>query len=128
MANELLAWNTRGAYTEETAAGHRAISTRWVLAEKPGELPQDPLKRKARLVVRGFEDPHKTSVVSTSPTVGRASLRVLPDNMAVRGWVLRTVDVRTAFLQGLPLDWVAPVYVQPPPQARVPSGVLWRVA
>jgi len=127
MADELLAWNTRGVYTEEAAAGQHVISTRWVLTEKPRELPQDPPKRKARLVVRGFEDPHMASVVSTSPAVGRASLHVLLATMAVRGWVPRTVDVRTAFLQGLPLDRVAPVYVQPPPQARVPTSVVWRL-
>lgn len=127
MAEELLAWNTRGVYTEEAATGQHVISTRWVLTEKPGELPQDPPKRKARLFVRGFEDPQKASVVSTSPTVGRASLCVLLDTMAVRVWVPRTVDVGTALLQGLPLDQVAPVYVQPPPQARIPTGVVWRL-
>jgi len=98
-----------------------------VLTEKPGELPQDPPKRKARLLVRGFEDPQKASVVSTSFTVGLASLCVLLDTMEVRGWVPRTLDVRTAFLQGLPIDQVAPVYVQPPPQARIPTGVVWRL-
>lgn len=58
--------------------------------------------------------------------MGRASLRVLSSKTAVRGWVPRTVDVCTAFIQGLPLNRIAPVYVQPPPQARAVPGTAWR--
>ena len=82
-----------------------------MLTENPGELPQDSLKRKDRLFLHAFEDPLKASVVITLPTVGRASLSVLLATMAVRGWVPRTVEVRTASRPGLPLDQAAPVYV-----------------
>jgi len=58
--------------------------------------------------------------------MGRASLRGIFYTTAVRGWVPRTVDVCTAFIQGLPLDRFAPVYVQPPPQARAVPGTAWR--
>jgi len=127
MRSELDAWHAQGVYVEVPDEGQIAISMRWVLTEKPAELPEDPAKLKARLVVRGCEDRHKASVVSTSPTVGRATLRVVFALMTDHGWVPRSVDVRTAFLQGLPLDRVKPVYVRPPPQAHVPDGLLWEL-
>lgn len=127
MRLELLAWNVRGVYEEVAFSGQHVITTRWVLTEKPGELPTDPAKRKARLCVRGFQDPAKNSVVSTSPTAGRASVRVLLALFAASGYDPRSVDVRTAFLQGMPIDRVRPVYVQPPPQARVPAGMVWKL-
>lgn len=112
----------------EPGAGHdngqRVILPRWVLTEKPGELASDPPKRKERLVIRGFEDPHKKNVVSMSPTVGRASLRVLLAMLVHNNCMPHSVDVRKAFLQDMLIDRVAPVYVQPPPQARDPAGVV----
>eukprot|EP00168_Porphyra_purpurea_P013641 TRINITY_DN3792_c0_g1_i1.p1 TRINITY_DN3792_c0_g1~~TRINITY_DN3792_c0_g1_i1.p1 ORF type:complete len:520 (+),score=117.04 TRINITY_DN3792_c0_g1_i1:298-1857(+) len=100
---------------------------RWVVTEKPAELPEDAARLKARLVVRGHEDRHKASVVSTSPTVGRATLRIFLALMTERDWVPRSVDVRTAVLQGLPLDRVQLVFVKPPPQAFVPNDLLWEL-
>jgi len=127
MRSELDAWHNPGVFVEVPDEGQIAISMRWVLTEKPAELPEDPAKLKARLVVRGCEDRHRASVVSTSPTVGRATLRVVIASMTEHGWVPRSVEVRTAFLQGLPLDRFKPVYVRPPPQAHVPDGLLWEL-
>eukprot|EP00168_Porphyra_purpurea_P017128 TRINITY_DN5790_c0_g1_i1.p2 TRINITY_DN5790_c0_g1~~TRINITY_DN5790_c0_g1_i1.p2 ORF type:complete len:227 (+),score=33.48 TRINITY_DN5790_c0_g1_i1:829-1509(+) len=47
--------------------------------------------------------------------------------MAPHGFIPRTVDVRTAFLQGMPLDGPTPVFIQPLPHARVPAGIVWRL-
>lgn len=47
--------------------------------------------------------------------------------MATHGFVPRTVDVRTAFLQGMPLDRPHAVFVQPPPHAKVPAGIVWKL-
>lgn len=44
MADELVSCISRGAYIEKAAARHQITSTRWVLTEKPWELPQDPPK------------------------------------------------------------------------------------
>jgi len=52
---------------------------------------------------------------------------VLFSALASRRFLLRTIDVRTAFLQGMPLDRLAAVYVQPPPQSGAPAGVVWRL-
>lgn len=128
MRVELEAWETHGVYEEVPfEEDQRVMSTRWVYTDKPGELVDDPSREKARLVIRGFEDPHNRNVVSTSPTVGRASLRVLLAMLVAHNYVPCSVDVRTAFLQGMPIDRVEPVYVQPPPQARVQEGLAWRL-
>lgn len=127
MRLELDTWGARGEHEEVAYDGQHVISTRWVLTQKPGELPSDADKLKARLCVRGFEDPHRRSVVSWSPTAGRASVRVLLGLFADRGYVPRSVDVRTAFLQGMPIERMQPVYVQPPPQAKAPAGVVWEL-
>jgi len=127
MRSDLDAWQNQRVYVEVPDEGQIAISMRWVLTEKPSELPEDPAKLKSWLVVRGCDGRHKASVVSTSPTVGRAPLRVVLALMTEHGWVPRTVDLRTAFLQGLPLDRVKPEYVRPPPQAHVPEGLLWEL-
>jgi len=105
--------------------GQWILSTRWVLTLKEPESPTAAPRRKVRLVVRDFEDPDKDTVHSTSPTAARATLWVLFSALASRGFLPRTIDMRTAFLQGMPLDRPAAVYVQPSPQSGAPVGVVW---
>lgn len=124
---ELDAWSQRTVYTEERDRGQRVLSTRWVLTIKAPQLPTDPPRLKARLCVRGFEDPDRTLVERESPTVSRATVRLVIAAAVAHGWVLRTVDVSTAFLQGMPINRPCPVFVRPPMQARVPSGTVWRL-
>jgi len=54
-------------------------------------------------------------------------LRVVFALMTYHGWVPCSVDERTVFFQGLPLDQFKPVSVRPPPQAYVPYGQLWEL-
>ncbi|OSX78708.1 hypothetical protein BU14_0103s0051 [Porphyra umbilicalis] len=127
IMDELAAWADLAVHTEVPFDGQVVLSTRWVLTVKEPDTPTSPPRRKARLVVRGFEDPKRDNVDSTSPTASRATFRVALSAMDAHGFIPRTVDVRTAFLQGMPLDRPTPVYVQPPPQAQVPAGMVWRL-
>jgi len=127
IMDELAAWDDLAVHTEVPFDGQVVLSTRWVLTVKEPDAPTSPPRRKARLVVRGFEDPERGNVDSTSPTASRATFRVALSAMATHGFIPRTVDVRTAFLQGMPLDRPTPVVIQPPPQARVPTGMVWRL-
>lgn len=70
MRSELEACSALGVYVEGSFAGQVVISTRWVLTKKPAEIPNDPEKLKAQLGVRGFEDLHRRSVLSTSYKAG----------------------------------------------------------
>jgi len=127
MADELGSWAGLGVEEEVAYTGQHVISTRRVLTIKEPAIPTEPPRHKARLVMRGFKDQWKEFVDSTSPTAARASLRLLLSALSSYGFAPHTVDVRTAFLQGLPLDRPNPVFVRPPPQARAPSGVVWRL-
>ena len=127
MAEELGAWLELSVFEEVAFSGQRVLSTRWVLTLKQPEFPTAPPRRKARLVVRGFEDPDRDAVDSLSQTASRATLRTVFSALASAGFLPRSLDVRTAFLQGMPLDRPTAVFVQPPPQARAPAGVIWRL-
>jgi len=127
VMDELAAWADVAVYTEVPIDGQVVLSTRWVLTVKERDTPTSPPRRKVRLGVRGFEDPERDNVDSTSPTASRETIRVALSAMAAHGFIPRTVDVRTAFLQGMPLDRPTPVYFQPPPQAQVPAGMVWRL-
>lgn len=88
-------------------------------------LPDLLPRLKARLCVRGFEDPDRAIVDRTSSTVSRSTARLTLAAKAFHDWVPRTVHVATAFLKGLPIDLPRPVHVCPPVEARAPQGVVW---
>lgn len=125
---ELLAWMVHGAYREEPFKGQRVLSMRWVLTVKPPALPGLVPRLKARLCARGNEERGKAQIDSFSPTVARSTVRLLVALLVTMGWEPRTVDVSTAFLQGMPIDRPHPVWVRPPREARVPPGIIWRLA
>jgi len=107
----LLAWMVQGAYVEASFSGQRTLSVRWVLTIKPPALPGLHSRPKASLCVRGNEDRGSALIHSFSPTVSRSTVRPLVILFATMGWVPRTVDVSTAFLQGIPINCPSPVYV-----------------
>lgn len=122
---ELLAWMVQGAYQGVSSSLQRALSLRWVLTIKPPALPGIHPRLKARLCVRGNQERDKALIDSFSPTVSRYTVRMLLILLATMGWEPRTVDVSTAFLQGMPIDRPAPVYVRPAPEAGVAQGIIW---
>lgn len=67
IARELEAWANLSVYKEVPYTGQVVISTRWVLTLKQPDTPTGTPRRKARLVVRGFQDPDRATVDSTSP-------------------------------------------------------------
>jgi len=122
IMDELAAWADLVVQTEVPYDGQVVLSFRWVLTvQKPDALTRVP-HRKLRLVVRGFEDTGRANVDRTSSTAFRSTFRVSLSAMATPCSIPRTVDVRTAFLQGMLLDRPTPVFIQPPPQARSPTG------
>ena len=89
------------------------ISSRWVVTEK------SPQEFKARLVVRGFEEevyPH-----SDSPTASRESFKTFLALAAIQIFHIKNMDVKSAFLQGTPLD--REVYMEPPWELKKPGIV-----
>ena len=78
----------------------RIMSSRWILTWKTDPSSTNGRKAKARLVVRGFEDPDAATVSTESPTLSRDGRMVILQEVSSRGWNLQSFDIKTAFLRG----------------------------
>lgn len=77
------------------ASGRKILSSKWVFKVKENGV------YKARLVVRGFQQESGVDYQETySPVVNMTSLRVLLAVTAAKNFVVKTFDVKTAFLNG----------------------------
>ena len=89
---------------------NRVITARWVLTWKrinednPDEAPR--YKAKARLVLRGFEDPDLLNIKTAAPTTSRLSRLFLLSITNWNQWELLCGDVKAAFLSGSGFDRV----------------------
>ena len=77
----------------------RTVTARWVLTWKEGDNNGPPVA-KARLVLRGFEDPDLGNLDTNSPTATRQSRLLLLGIAPTMGWSLVIGDVKAAFLSG----------------------------
>ena len=78
----------------------RIMSSRWILTWKKDEAHPEGRKAKARLVVRGYQDPEIDQVSTESPTLTRDARMLLLQVIATKQWRLQNFDVTTAFLRG----------------------------
>ena len=78
----------------------RVVTARWILTWKEPEAPGAAPRAKARLVLRGFQDPDLFSIDKASPTATRQSKMMVLAISPIMGWTLYCGDVRTAFLSG----------------------------
>ena len=90
-------------YEEVTDCGQKILSMRWVLTCKDG-------KHKARLVVRGFEE-KDLDIPVDSPTVGKGAMRLFISLPSLENWILKTTDIKSAFLQGKALEIYIYIYI-----------------
>ena len=75
---------------------------------------------KARLVVRGFEEAF--ILPRDSPTVGKGAMQTVLAIASSTKWVVKTTDIKSAFLQGKELD--RDVYIIPPRESYTPSNMI----
>lgn len=116
---ELESWIKNDVYDTVEDKGQQTISTRWIctLKEKEGHLT-----RKARLVARGFEEQGHDEIQKDSPTCASESLKVVLAVIVQHEWSPRSMDIKTAFLQGKEIG--RQVYLRPPKEAQL-NGKLW---
>ena len=117
---ELKSWFDHGVYTKVEDKGQKTISTRWICTMKEKDGTWVP---KARLVARGFEEVDD-SVQRDSPTCSPEAMNVVLTILAIRGWIPKSMDIKTAFLQGDKLE--RDVFLRPPREAEE-DGYLWRL-
>ena len=67
------------------------ISEKWIMGHK---------KTKARLVAKGFQEEKCTGISSDSPTCPKISLRLILCIASSSQWMVRVLDITSAFLQG----------------------------
>ena len=103
-------------YDSVPDVGQKTISTRFVLSVKNSAY-------RARLVARGFEE--EQCVTSDSPTIGKCAIRLFLGIAAALRWIVKTTDIKSAFLQGRELD--RDVFIRPPKEAGVKPGIVWKL-
>ena len=117
---ELKCWDDFETYEEVPDEGQETLGLVWVLVEKmidgkPGV--------KARLAVRGDQE-NVNDLRTDSPTISKLNIRLFFLIAVYKNWAVSTCDVRSAFLQGSPLE--RDVYVRPPKERRI-KGILWKM-
>ena len=117
---ELKSWKENDVYTEIADEGQECISTRWVCQWKDKDGQKIP---KARLVLRGFEEEDK-EIDKASPTCSSEGLKMVLTVMAQNEWNPKTMDIKTAFLQGHKLE--RDIFIKPPNEKRK-QGILWKL-
>lgn len=104
--NSLRKNNTWKVVDNSEAEGKKILSCKWIFKTK------DKGKKKARLVVKGFQQVQGIDYEETfSPVVNNVSLRILFALAVKKNYSLITFDIKTAFLYGN-LD--EDVYMYPP--------------
>ena len=96
----------------EKDVGQKCISTRWICNLK--DTPNGTI-HKARLVARGFEE-FNSDIPKDSPTCGTDSLRLILAALVQKDWKMHTIDIKTAFLQGVEIS--RKIFIRPPEEAN----------
>ena len=99
------------------------ISTRWVASWKLN--PNGTIiKPKFRLVLRGFQDADLSKLRTDSPTIHYISLKLTLQHAANQKWDIFSIDLTTAFLQGIPYsDPSRKVFCKIPGEIRDVFGI-----
>ena len=113
---ELQKWKDYEAFEEiNEQANLDVLSSRWVITQRGDKI-------KARLVVRGFQENEKPQ--ADAPTANRELLRIFSSITANEKFDLKTIDVRSAFLQSNPIDRT--ILIKPPKDVKK-EGKVWRL-
>ena len=115
---ELKSWKNQNVYEAVDDENQKCVSVRWVISPK---LANGQWKIKARLCARGFEEDF--SPRSDSPTSTKEGLRLAFCIISSHNWKIHSIDVKTAFLQGKPID--RNIFIKPPSEAK--TNKIWKL-
>ena len=117
---ELDSWKAENVYKEVDDRGQSTISVRWVVTPK---LVDGAWITKARLVARGFEE-NSANIRTDSPTCMRETMKILLSVASSKQWDVNSIDIKTAFLQGKPIE--REMFLKPPKEANC-EGKIWQL-
>lgn len=60
-----------------------------------------------------------------SPTVEKGAMRMVLAIITSKRWVVKTTDIKSAFLQGKELD--RELYIRPPKESITPGNIVWKL-
>ena len=103
--------------------GKKAISCKWVYAQKEGFPSKNDVRYKARLVAKGYAQKEGIDYNEVfSPVVKHSSIRILLALVAQFDMELVQMDVKTAFLHG---DLEEEIYITQPDGFKVAGKENW---
>lgn len=99
----------------------RIMQMRWIYTWKPlsderGQVTGQ--KAKARLIVKGFQDPRLMNLPREAPTLSCLGRNLVLSNAARYRMPVCSGDIKTAFLQGGDSELKEDIYGMPPPEVR----------
>ena len=121
----------RGSYLDheavEIAKRHgipasRVLGMRWVLTWKAvtdddtGDVANH--KPKARLIIKGYQDPDLLHLKRDSPTLATQSRNMILALAAANKWQCSLGDIKTAFLNGDKTEAKREIYAEPPEEVK----------
>ena len=124
-----------GSYLEHEAVSiasrhgvpqERILGMRWVLTwksdiNKEGQkIGQRP---KARLIIKGFQDPDILNLRKDSPTLNTQSRNTILSLASMWHWEVETGDIKTAFLNGDHTEYQREIYAEPPDEVKEMLGM-----
>jgi hypothetical protein len=119
MAEELHNLTTNNVFEEVEDVGQEFIQTKWDYTEKSDGSSSWV---KARLVAKGFQE-DTSGLRVDSPTCSKTNLRTVLAIAATNKWRVKSVDIKSAFLQGREIE--REVTVKPPKEAG--TSKLWKL-
>ena len=117
-ANEFYSWKENEVYEEVEDLGQKTVALRWVITNK---VKDGKAVCKARLVAKGFQE--KDVGEKEAPTCAAEAFRICLAMMLMKGWEAKSIDVKTAYLQGENIR--REVFVKPPVEAK--TNKLWKL-
>ena len=99
----------------------KCISVCWVCSVKQTD---DGSKLKAHLVACSFEEDSLNTFDKDSPTVSKDILRTLLSTVITNNWNLKSIDIKTVFLQCKFLN--QDVYLKPAPEVHCDNVRIWK--
>ena len=118
---ELQFWSNHGVYEIVNDEGQKTMGSRWILTMKRDDSNNKSVP-KARLVLKGFTE-CLDRIDKESPVVSQEVIEVFLSVASISGWTPKSIDIKTAFLQGKPLE--REIFIRPP-TGNV-KGKLWKL-
>lgn len=119
---EISSWKENNVFEEiDRYKEKKVLKTRWIITEK--EKDGEKIC-KARLVVKGFMEKECLDTEDCeAPTFSIEGLKVILAIINMKDWQVKTLDVKTAYLQGKEME--RDVVIKPPEEANTVK--LWKL-